>query len=127
MGRARERARARGLQFNCDILYGTPSPAGTLETSGATEVDPTSPRPACIEPWKRLLFDVHGDAFVCCVQKANEILLGSTPHDSFDEIWNGRRARLVREIMFASPAPACCSGCYRTSGGESPPPASTAA
>lgn len=125
--RSRERARARGLQFNCEILYGSPFPAEAPDASGATELDTTSLRPACMEPWKRLLFDVNGDAFVCCVQRTNEILLGSAPHDRLEEIWNGRRARLVREAMFESPAPACCSGCYRTSGGESPPPTSTVA
>ena len=121
---ARECARSRGLQFNCEILYGSPLPGMASDAPGATEIDTNPPPPACSEPWKRLLFDVHGDAFVCCMQRTNEILLGSAPHDPLEEIWNGRKARLVREAMFESTAPACCAGCYRTSGGESPPTAS---
>lgn len=130
LGQARERARSLGLQFNCEIVYGTPVSREASEAPGAAESPATVfPPPACAEPWKRLLFDVHGDAFVCCIQKTNEILLGNSPHDPFEEIWNGRRARLVRETMFGGPAPACCAGCYRTSGrGEEPhPPASSAA
>jgi MoaA/NifB/PqqE/SkfB family radical SAM enzyme len=116
LGKARERARSLDVQFNCEILYGSPSHEETSEASVATENPATvSPPPACAEPWKRLLFDVHGDAFVCCIQKTNKILLGQAPHDPFDEIWNGRRARLVREAMFEGPTPSCCIGCYRTS------------
>lgn len=117
LAEARERARWLGVQFCCEILYGTPAPGVEREVPGATgSPAPVSPPPACAEPWKRLLFDVHGDAFVCCVQKANEILLGNSPRDRLEEIWNGRRARLVREVMFGKRAPACCDGCYRTSG-----------
>ena len=113
LGQARERAHSLGLQFNCEILYGSPA---LREASGATETPATvSPPLACAEPWKRLLFDVHGDASVCCIQKTNEILLGRAPHDPPEEIWNGRRARLVREAMFGGPTPSCCTGCYRTS------------
>jgi hypothetical protein len=46
----------------------------------------------------------------------NEVLLGRAPHDPLEQIWNGRRARLVREAMFGGPTPSCCYGCYRTSG-----------
>jgi MoaA/NifB/PqqE/SkfB family radical SAM enzyme len=130
LGQARERAHSLGLQFNCEILYGSPVPGETSDSSGATESPATvSPPLACDEPWKRLLFDVHGGAFVCCIQKTNEILLGRAPHDPLEEIWNGRRVRLVREAMFEGRAPACCTGCYRTSGqgGEAHPPASPAA
>ena len=128
LAEARERARSLGVHFCCEILYGTPAPREEPEAPGATgRPAPASPPPACAEPWKRLLFDVHGDAFVCCVQKTNEILLGSSPHDPLEEIWNGRKARLVREAMFGGRAPACCAGCYRTSGRGIPPPASTAA
>ncbi len=126
LGHARERARTLGLQFNCEILYGSPAPGKASEAPEATESPASvSPPPACDEPWKRLLFDVHGDAFVCCIQKTNEILLGKAPHDPLEEIWNGRRARLVREAMFGGRAPPCCAGCYRTSGRgeESDPPA----
>ena len=130
LGQARERARSLGLQFSSEIVYGTSVSSGAPEVPRPPEgADTASPPPACAEPWKRLLFDVHGDAFVCCIQKTNGILLGRAPHDSLEEIWNGRRARLVREAMFEGPAPACCAGCYRTSGRseESHPPASPAA
>jgi MoaA/NifB/PqqE/SkfB family radical SAM enzyme len=117
LGQARQRARSLGLQFSCEILYGSPAPIEASEASGATESPVTgSLPPACAEPWKRLLFDVRGDAFVCCIQKMNEVLLGRAPHNALEEIWNGRRARLVREAMFGTAAPACCAGCYRTSG-----------
>lgn len=122
LGQARERARSLGLQFSCEILYGSPSPREASEASGTTESPTTaSPPPVCAEPWKRLLFNVRGDAFVCCIQMMNEVLLGRAPHDSLEQIWNSRRARLVREAMFGGSAPSCCHGCYRTSGrGEDP-------
>ena len=117
LGQARERARSLGLQFSSEILYGSPVPREAPEASGAPESpDTASPPPTCAEPWKRLLFNVRGDAFVCCIQMMNEVLLGRAPHDSFEQIWNGGRARLVREAMFVGPAPSCCHGCYRTSG-----------
>jgi MoaA/NifB/PqqE/SkfB family radical SAM enzyme len=118
LGQARERAHSLGLQFSCEILYGSPVfSMEALEASDATNSPVTgSSPPACTEPWKRLLFNVRGDAFVCCIQMVNEVLLGRAQHDSLEQIWNGRRARLVREAMFGGPAPSCCHGCYRTCG-----------
>ena len=117
LNEARERARSLGLQFNCEILYGSPAVPEACEEMETARTGPTAPpSPACAEPWRRLLFNVDGDAFICCIQKTNGALLGVAPLDSLDEIWNGRRARLVREAMFARPAPSCCDGCYRTSG-----------
>lgn len=117
LDKARERARSLGLQFNCEILYGSPAAPEACEALETAGTGPTAPpSPACAEPWRRLLFNVDGDAFVCCIQKMNGALLGVAPHDPIDQIWNGRRARLVREAMFAHPAPSCCDGCYRTSG-----------
>jgi MoaA/NifB/PqqE/SkfB family radical SAM enzyme len=130
LGQAGERARSLGLQFSREILYGSPAPSEASEAPGATESPATvPPAPACAEPWQRLLFDVRGDAYVCCMQKTNEILLGRAPYDPLEKIWNGRRARLVREAMFGGSAPSCCNGCYRTSGRgqESHPLASTEA
>lgn len=127
---ARERAGALGVQFNCEILYGSRAFEKALEAPGATENSAAvSPPPACAEPWKRLLFDAGGDAFVCCIQKTHGILLGKAPRDALEEIWNGRGARLVREAMFGTASPACCAGCYRTSGrgDESHSPAPPAA
>ena len=117
LGDAKERARSLGLHFNCEILYGSPV-AGEMSESPRSTDRPatTSLSPACAEPWKRLLFDVHGDAYVCCIQKTNEVLLGRAPDDPIEEVWNGRRARLVREAMFAGLAPVPCRGCFRISG-----------
>jgi MoaA/NifB/PqqE/SkfB family radical SAM enzyme len=122
LGKARERAHALGLQFSSEILYGgrregeAPGPSPASVAPGASEAPATGPpRPACGEPWRRLLFNVNGDAFVCCVQMSNRILLGRAPQDSPEKIWDGRRARLVREAMFAGANPSPCEGCYRTS------------
>jgi MoaA/NifB/PqqE/SkfB family radical SAM enzyme len=113
---ARERARSLGLQFSSEILYGAQGGCETSEVSGASEIPAVdSPGPACAEPWRRLLFNVDGDAFVCCIQMTNKILLGRAPQDSPEKIWNGRRARLVREAMFGGTNPSVCQGCYRTS------------
>lgn len=116
LGQARERAHSLGLQFS-EMLYGSPVPTEAPEASGATESPVIgSPLSACAEPWERLLFNVRGDAFVCCIQMTNEVLLGRARHDSLEQIWNGRRVRLVREAMFGGSAPSCCHGCYLTSG-----------
>jgi MoaA/NifB/PqqE/SkfB family radical SAM enzyme len=114
---ARARAHSLGLQFSSEIFYGSPVPTEASGTSGATASSVTgSPLPACAEPWERLLFNVRGDAFVCCIQMTNEVLLGRAPDDSVEQIWNGGRARIVREAMFGGAAPSFCRGCYRTSG-----------
>jgi MoaA/NifB/PqqE/SkfB family radical SAM enzyme len=119
---ARERARTLGLQFSSEILYGTttrheapgaPHASGASEASGHPVI--TSSGPACAEPWRRLLFNVDGSAFICCIQMTNKILLGQAPKDSSERIWNGRKARLVREAMFGTSDPSPCHGCYRTS------------
>ena len=73
------------------------------------------PRPRARARGTRSSSTSQGNAFVCCVHKSNGVVLGTRPRDSVEEIWNGRRARLVREAMFAAAAPACCAGCYRTS------------
>ncbi|MGE5717748.1 MAG: radical SAM protein [Acidobacteriota bacterium] len=117
LAQARERACALGLQFNCEILYGKSAPKEVSKASGVTGSPAAATRsPACVEPWRRLLFNVRGEAFVCCIQMTNEVLLGRVPDDSGETIWNGRRSRLIREAMFENSAPACCRGCYRTSG-----------
>lgn len=114
LGQARERARSLGLQFNCEILYGAPARAEAPGASGTADRSAAGPpNVACAEPWNRLLFNVLGDAFVCCVQSQNRVLLGRLPFDPPEEIWNGRRIRLVREAMFGGLAPSCCDGCYR--------------
>lgn len=116
LGQARERARELGLQFSSEILYRAQTGREASEPSGASAtLAICSRRPACAEPWRRLLFNVSGDAFVCCVQMTNRILLGRAPEDSPEQIWNGRRARLVRDAMFEGADPPACHGCYRTS------------
>ncbi|HEX7615953.1 MAG TPA: radical SAM protein [Thermoanaerobaculia bacterium] len=117
MGEARARARSLGLQFSCEIVYGSPVPAEAPRAAGGID-DPVTgpPPPACAEPWERLLFNVRGDAFICCIQMVNAVSLGRVPADSFEQIWNGKSARIVREAMFGGPAPSFCRGCYRTSG-----------
>ncbi|MDL2718962.1 MAG: radical SAM protein [Acidobacteriota bacterium] len=107
LGQARERARVLGVGFSCELVYGSAAP---------THAPPGRPGPMCGEPWERLLFNVRGDAFICCIQLGNQVLLGRAPDDSLEEIWNGRRARIVREAMFDEPDPSYCRGCYRTSG-----------
>ncbi|MEO8584788.1 MAG: radical SAM protein [Acidobacteriota bacterium] len=116
LGQARERARALGVQFSCELLYGPRAPTHAPPDEAAPQSSTVTTQPMCGEPWERLMLNVHGDAFVCCIQLRNEVLLGRTPDDSFEEIWNGRRARIVREAMFGEPAPSYCRGCYRTSG-----------
>lgn len=119
LGKARARAQSLGVQFSYEILYGSPVPAEALEAAGGIGIGTPceSPQPpACGEPWERLLFNVRGDAFVCCAQMVNEVTLGRSPDDSLEQIWNGKRARIVREAMFGGPAPSFCRGCYRTSG-----------
>lgn len=110
---ARQRAHSLGLGFSCEILYTRGRPDTPPRVTSAAADGP--PKVLCRDPWEKLLFDVDGNAFACCVHKANEIRLGTCPRDSVDAIWNGRRARLVREAMFGGSPPACCAGCFRTS------------
>ena len=105
-------AASLGLGFSSETLYARRE---EVCVPAARAPAPADSPAACPSPWSSLLLDVEGNAFVCCVHKANGIVLGTRPRDSVDAIWNGRRARLVREAMFADAAPACCAGCYRTS------------
>jgi len=110
LGEARRRAVALGLEFNCEILYGSVQPGPSVPPGPSV-----SRSPLCLEPWRRLLIDVEGNAFVCCVQKSNRILLGRCPDDPVEEIWNGRKVRLVREAMYGGANHPCCAGCFRVS------------
>jgi radical SAM protein with 4Fe4S-binding SPASM domain len=116
MLRARQIARKKGVRFSYEISYGdgkpwmdeTPAP---MAESGTLPDSPWAGA-ACQEPWRRLTVTVTGDVFICCFQMANRVLLGNVMQEPVEEIWNGRRARLVREAMFSGEAPPACQGCY---------------
>jgi radical SAM protein with 4Fe4S-binding SPASM domain len=127
---AHERAPALGLRSSYQIAYGGQTPwedpppesvkEPALPAAPALPAVALPPSVACAEPWRRLTVSVSGEVFVCCIQMTNRVVLGNVMTESPKELWNSRRARLVREAMFASQAPACCQGCYMTAGRETP-------
>jgi MoaA/NifB/PqqE/SkfB family radical SAM enzyme len=120
MRSARKRAGELGIHLSYEISY-KPPPSPPLAEIGEPLVAtaPAPVRPVCGEPWRRLLVTVEGELFVCCIQMTNRVVLGrigGETGETIEEAWNGRRAKLVRESLFLSPAPAACAGCYVTSG-----------
>ncbi len=110
MEEAREKARELGVEFRYDIRYGRREPTDPGGTARAGV-----PGPLCREPWRRLTVAVDGEAFFCCTHQSNRFGLGTVAGEPAERLWNGRRARLLREALLAPSFPACCRGCHLAS------------
>ena len=58
-----------------------------------------------------LKVDVDGSAYPCCLGPA-DLRLGNILHQSFDEVWNGERARSLRRSFFTKDLLPPCRTCY---------------
>jgi MoaA/NifB/PqqE/SkfB family radical SAM enzyme len=118
MAKARETARELGVEFCFEIEYGRARPAGSDPAAGSPRAGRqmrADPPPLCREPWRRLTVAVDGEAFFCCVHQANGFGLGNVAEEPAERLWNGRRARLLRQALLASTFPTCCKGCFLAS------------
>lgn len=118
MQEAEQRARQLGLPFFYEIIYKERTAEGPkLEVcQKVAQTDRGSHMPSCVEPWRRVMIDVAGNVFFCARHLNGRVLLGSLREESFEEVWNGRRARLVRDLMFLHDVPPPCMGCFIVSG-----------
>jgi MoaA/NifB/PqqE/SkfB family radical SAM enzyme len=119
MASARERARELGVEYRYEIEYGRiqpPASGWTVKSFPSGSAAPAETPPLCREPWRRLTVAVDGEAFFCCVHQANRFGLGNVAEEPAERLWNGRRARLLREALLSPPFPPCCKGCFIASG-----------
>jgi radical SAM protein with 4Fe4S-binding SPASM domain len=65
-------------------------------------------RKTCREPWQRLFVQYNGDVWPCCwISEA----YGNLTRESFDEIWQGKRYRELREALASDRPPETCVRC----------------
>lgn len=58
-----------------------------------------SNRIACRQAFSRLIFNHAGLAFCCCPDTSEKLCLGNINEQSMKEIWNGKKARAVRDAL----------------------------
>ncbi len=123
MGRAWERGQELGVPVKYEIVYAEtgaswPQERTRTPTCGSPTIalPPFPATPFCREPWQRLLVNVQGDETVFCCYNKGVMNLGNVLQAPFEELWNGSRARLVRQLILQGQVPQCCQGCFRISG-----------
>ena len=62
-----------------------------------------------MKPWSSLYVEPDGEVRPCCYQSP---VLGNIYEESFEEIWNGSRARELRLSMIDRTPPQPCVQCY---------------
>lgn len=68
---------------------------------------------ACSWPWRSTYIASNGDVVPCCVvADSSTMKLGNIFQTSFQEIWNGKAYRALREQMRSGNIPDYCKGCY---------------
>jgi MoaA/NifB/PqqE/SkfB family radical SAM enzyme len=93
MRRAAEEAGRIGLVFSSHYLFAADNP---------------EPEKKCYQPWLTFGVRVDGRVFTCCGMIEP---MGEMAAQSFDEIWNGERYRLLRRALKNGEFPECCSLC----------------
>lgn len=53
----------------------------------------------CVVPFEHLMFFPNGDVCTCCPALVNHYTLGNIFEQSFDEIWNGEKAKAFRQSV----------------------------
>ncbi len=99
--------RIAGLDAFCRhyaARYGGPAQTGGLAQKGG----PAAPPPACALPWSAIHVDRLGEVRFCCWSYAS---LGNLRRQGIEEVWNSRRARLVRRKMAADDFRWCSAAC----------------
>jgi len=62
-------------------------------------------RAKCNLPWEYMLVHTNGVVYPCC---HNEYYLGNLKHESWQQIWNGQRARELRKKFMMNILPKEC-------------------
>lgn len=128
MAQAWERADDLGVRMEYEIVYretGADWPEERVRNFSLEElggVEGREPHPAmaqapagalCTDPWTNLLVYVDGEATFCCYHYPKSIL-GNVRDQPFAEVWNGPRARTIRQLVLGTSPPRCCRGCFHT-------------
>ena len=62
----------------------------------------------CISPWQHVFIGANGDVKFCCEQN---YVIGNLLHNSFNEIWNGKKAIEFRNSMLGEEYNFICRNC----------------
>jgi radical SAM protein with 4Fe4S-binding SPASM domain len=66
-----------------------------------------------------LRVDPEGNAYPCC-RATEDLRLGNILHQSFEEVWNGEPARVLRRSLFSGKLLPCCQACTARPGSGTP-------
>lgn len=67
----------------------------------------------CAIPWTHLNTQPDGSIFHCCLADLNKPL-GNVKDTTLEEVWNGRKMKLIRRQMLNNRKPTACKRCYDT-------------
>jgi MoaA/NifB/PqqE/SkfB family radical SAM enzyme len=117
MERTWERAQQLDVPIKYEYAYTdyrTNWPAERKRTStvwAAPADDSSFPSQArCGRPWTHWMVNVDGEVDFACLP---HMPLGNLAQEAVDEIWNGPRARIVRQAVLQETTPRCCRDCFR--------------
>lgn len=65
----------------------------------------------CIQPFNRIEIYENGDVYTCCPPFINNYVIGNIFKSSFDEIWNGERAKDFRRKILNGDFSFCADNC----------------
>ena len=78
-----------------------------------------SNRQSCLQAHVRIIFNWEGKAFPCCPDIKEQHLLGDIRKETLYEIFNGKRAEMLREKLLAKSAFKDLDSCKNCSSFES--------
>jgi MoaA/NifB/PqqE/SkfB family radical SAM enzyme len=118
------RSQTLGIPLIYEMAYdgtGTQKPQGYQQCGPAERPAepslPAAPEVPCLFPWQSLWVGVDGDVFFCCFHQQNDGLpMGNILRQDLETIWNGTRARIIRDLVLHERVPRCCVGCFMVSG-----------
>lgn len=105
VSRVRQVARASkvGVGFYPDL--------GPMEVKRYYSEPKYSPLRRCLSPWSSLVIKPNGDALFCPDLWITEYALGNVRESSIGEIWQSRRAREFRSLLWSERMFAACNRC----------------
>jgi radical SAM protein with 4Fe4S-binding SPASM domain len=85
-----------------NVVFSPDLPLDELENYYLHQKKPAHYSNYCIAPWTQLNILPNGDCYVC-----NDYILGNLDRSAFNEVWNGKRAKKLREHLSKELFPAC--------------------
>lgn len=103
--------KAQELGDELGLLVDVPGPFHmNSDSSGTREIESNSNKSytLCYHPWRSVSINEIGDVMPCC---ATSVVMGDLRKASFDEIWNGRKYRKLRETVNSPKPLSFCKNC----------------